>query len=68
MKKRKELIRKLQREMFVNEEDYNKKLGELKKGIENRMRKLREEVKELKDCIKFLNQEKWIKWINILKK
>jgi len=61
MKKRKELIRKLQREMFVNEEDYNKKLGELKKGIENRMRKLREEVKELKDCIKFLNQEKWIK-------
>ena len=60
-KKRKELIKQLQREMFVNEEYYNKKSGELKKVIKNKIKKLEEEKKELKNCIKILNEEKWRK-------
>ncbi len=59
--KRKEQIRKLQRSMFVNEEYFKKKKGEIIKNIECKIRFSTEEIKELKGCIKILKEEDWIK-------
>ncbi len=58
---RKKLIRKLQRKMFVNKEYYDKKAEELKEGIKENIKKLTDEIKELKNCLEILKEEKWIK-------